>query len=198
MVEDDIEGPLVLVDGPVIGDGMFTKDLGMNGVELASDAVEELGPFGFELTIHQALSFGPVGIPGKAVVLLQVVETGGLHLSRQPCPPVEADLNGEREPGLNTGIEEAEDRVDLVVVEEQAFARAPLQLDFFSQAIAMDLKLGTGFETTEHAHQSAAHLILGQDVAGDSLFVDLTGIEILHRSSASLGFGQGSFFRFLS
>ena len=47
MVEDDIEGPLVLVSGPVVGDGMFREDLGMNGVQLASDAVEQLRPFGF-------------------------------------------------------------------------------------------------------------------------------------------------------
>ena len=46
-----------------------------------------------------------------------------MHLSRQQFPSVEADLNGEREPSLNTGIEEAEDGMDLVVVEEQALAR---------------------------------------------------------------------------
>src|SRR3989442_13656673 len=123
MVEDDIEGPLVLVSGPVVGGGKFTEDLGVNGVELLRDAVEQLGPFGLELTIHQALRFGPVGNPGKAVVLLQVIQTGGMHLSRQPFPSVEADLNGEREPSLDAGIEKAEDRMDLVVVEEQAFAR---------------------------------------------------------------------------
>jgi len=61
----------------------------------------------------------------------------------------------------------------------------------------MDSEGQTGFETAEHTYQSAAHLILGQDVAGDSLFVELTGIEILHRSSASLGFRQGSFLQAL-
>ena len=40
-----------LVSRPVVGDRMFTEDLGVNRVELASDAVEQLGPFGFELTI---------------------------------------------------------------------------------------------------------------------------------------------------
>ena len=102
---------------------MFAKDLGMNGIELASDAVEQLGPFSFELTIHQALSFGPVGNVREAVIMLQVLQIGGLHLSRQPFPSVEADLNGEREPSLDAGIEKAEDRIDLVVVEEEAFAR---------------------------------------------------------------------------
>jgi len=56
--------------------------------------------------------------------MLQVIETGGLHLSRQPFPSIDADLDGEREPGLNASIEEAEDRMNLVVIEEQAFARA--------------------------------------------------------------------------
>src|SRR3984893_6549217 len=57
----------------------------------------------------------------------------------------------------------------------------------------MDLELPTGFETAEHAHQAGADAILSQDVAGDGLFVELTGIEILHRASASLGCSQGSF-----
>jgi len=118
MVENHIESPLVLVSRPVIGDGVFTEDLGVNGVKLASDAVEQLGPSGFELTIHQALSFRPVGDPGETVVMLQVIETSGLHLLRQPFPSVQADLHGEREPGLNASMEEAEDRMDLVVIEE--------------------------------------------------------------------------------
>ena len=57
----------------------------------------------------------------------------------------------------------------------------------------MDLELPTGFDAAQHAYQSVAHTILGQDVAGDGLFVELTGIEILHRASASLGCSQGSF-----
>ena len=62
----------------------------------------------------------------------------------------------------------------------------------------MNLELPTGFEAAQHAHQSAAHAILGQDVAGDSLLVELAGIEILHWASASLGFSQGSFLQSLS
>jgi hypothetical protein len=57
----------VLVNGPIIGEGVFAKNLGMNGIELVSDAVEQLGPFRFELTIHQELSFGPVGNVREAV-----------------------------------------------------------------------------------------------------------------------------------
>src|SRR5215469_7661212 len=57
----------------------------------------------------------------------------------------------------------------------------------------MDLELPTGFEATQHTYQSAAHAILGQDVAGDGLFVELTRIEILYRPSPSLGTGQRSF-----
>jgi hypothetical protein len=49
-------------------------------------------------------------IQGETVVMLQVIETSGLHLSRQPFS-VQADLHGEREPGLNASIEEAEDRM---------------------------------------------------------------------------------------
>ena len=45
---------------------MFTEDLGMNGVELLGDAIEQLGLFGFELTVHQALSFRPVRSKGNS------------------------------------------------------------------------------------------------------------------------------------
>ena len=38
MVENHIESPLVLVSRPVIRDGVFTEDLAMNGVELASNS----------------------------------------------------------------------------------------------------------------------------------------------------------------
>jgi hypothetical protein len=116
---------------------------------------------------------------------------------RQPFLSVETDLNGEREPSLNAGIEKAEDGVDLVVVEEQALARAYLQLQFFRQAIAMDLELPTGFQRAEHADQSAEHAILDQDVAGDGLFIDVAGMEILHWPSTSSGFSQGSFLQAL-
>src|SRR5580704_18466132 len=62
----------------------------------------------------------------------------------------------------------------------------------------MDLELPTGFDAAQHAYQSVADAILGQDVAGDGLFVELTGIEILHRASAIFGFSQGSFLQALS
>src|ERR1700758_1627480 len=103
----------------------------MNGVELLGDAIEQLGPFGFELTVHQALSFRPVGDPRETVVMLQVIEPSVLHLSRQPFPSVQADLHREREPGLNASIEEAEDRMYLVVIEEKAFARPSFNSSFF-------------------------------------------------------------------
>jgi hypothetical protein len=67
---------------------VFAKNLGMNGIQV-SDAVEQLGPFSFELTIHQALSFGPVGNVREAVFMLQVIQTGGMHLLRQPFPSFE-------------------------------------------------------------------------------------------------------------
>src|SRR5258708_6658293 len=123
MVENHIESPLVLVSRPVIGDGVFTEDLAMNRLELASDAVDQLGPFNFELTIQQALTFGPVGNVREAVIIHQVIKTGRLHMAGQTFPSVEEDPNGEREPRVEECKEKAEERMVLVVVEEQALAR---------------------------------------------------------------------------
>ena len=49
----------------------------------------------------------------------------------------------------------------------------------------MDLELPTGFETAEHAYQAGADAILSQDVAGNGLFVELTGIEMCIRDRLS-------------
>src|SRR6266576_6333738 len=57
----------------------------------------------------------------------------------------------------------------------------------------MDLELPSGFDAAQSEYQSVAHTIFGEDVAGDGLFVELTGIEIFHRASAGLGCSQGRF-----
>src|SRR6516165_1908532 len=56
----------------------------------------------------------------------------------------------------------------------------------------MDLELPAGFETAKHAHQPAAHAIVGQDIVGEGFFIDLAGVQILHRASGSFSFSQGS------
>ena len=56
----------------------------------------------------------------------------------------------------------------------------------------MDSEGQAGFETTEHAYQSAAHLILGEDIAGDGFFIHVAGVQIPHGASGSFRFSQGS------
>jgi len=65
---------------------MYTEDLGVNGVELLRDAVEQLGPFGLELTIHPALRFGPVGNPGNSCPAAS--NPNRWHASVAPAIPV--------------------------------------------------------------------------------------------------------------
>jgi len=62
----------------------------------------------------------------------------------------------------------------------------------------MDIEAPAGFDGAEHAHQPAAHAIVGQDIAGDGLFVDVAGVQIYHRAPGSLGLGQGSFLESLT
>src|ERR1700757_642255 len=57
----------------------------------------------------------------------------------------------------------------------------------------MDSEGQTGFETAEHADQPAAHLILGEDIAGDGFFIHGAGVQIPHGASGSFRFSQGSF-----
>jgi len=59
-----------------------------------------------------------VAEPDEAVVeAVEVASTLLLELVGQPLPSVEANLDAEGKPGLDAGVDPAEDRVPVVLVE---------------------------------------------------------------------------------
>src|SRR5215469_3342950 len=49
--KDDVHGPFALVGGPVIAGSKVSQDLGMQGIELSGDGIEQLRPTYFELLL---------------------------------------------------------------------------------------------------------------------------------------------------
>src|SRR5215213_11781494 len=100
----------------------------MFGVERAGDAVERSRPVGLELLIHQPLRKLRVAEPGEAVVYaLEVVLPSAQQLPRQPLPPIDANLDVEREPRLDASVHEPEEWIKPVVVEMKTLAWSGLE-----------------------------------------------------------------------
>jgi hypothetical protein len=177
--EQDVRRPLGLVGRPVIGHGPRLEDLGVERVEPARQGGEGPRPVGGELLGHQALGELRVAEVGEAlVVALEVGVAPALQLMGQPLAAVEPDLDVEGEPGLEAGAEEAEDRVPVVFVEVQALPAPPAQAALGGVRGAVVLEAHAGLDALEGTDQAFRERMLGEQAAGELLFVDRTGLEV--------------------
>jgi hypothetical protein len=96
----------------------------------------------------------------------------------QPLAAVEPDLDVEREPGLQTGADEAEDRVSAVRVDVQALARPQTETALAGIRGAMVLEAHAGLDGLERADHPGRDGRLGQQAAGELLFVGGAGLEV--------------------
>src|SRR5207244_12160858 len=83
----------------------------------------------------------------------------------QPLAAVEADLDRERKPGLDARMHEAEQRMDLVVVQVQALAAARLEIDELALALPHDLVAQAGLDGADPADQALADPVGPSDLA---------------------------------
>ena len=120
--------------------------------------------------------------PCEAVVPSHVAQAGGIHRAGQPLPAVQADLDGEGEPSLDARMHEAEDRMDLVVVEIQALAMTRPQLQMLGLAVADDVIRQAGFDRRQDADQALLDPVLPAIArARSSLLVALEGMKRMGR-----------------
>jgi hypothetical protein len=105
----------------------------------------------------------------------------------QPLPAVEADLDGERKPGLDAGVHEAGHRVDLVMIQMQALAVTWDQLQAFGLGVAHDLIPQAGFDSGEDADQSLLDAVRPGDFAGDLFLVGGARSQIADRPRRVFG-----------
>jgi hypothetical protein len=87
------------LDKETIARNILAQDGVRNGLVCVLSCIEPCWKFEIHrnrMTKKLELKLGPGKClfldPGKTVVLLQVIETSGLHLSHQPFPSVQADL----------------------------------------------------------------------------------------------------------
>jgi hypothetical protein len=107
-----------------------------------------------------------------------------VHLVGEPLSAVHADLDRKREPGLNAGVQEAEERMNGVVVQEQALADAGLELQVFGVAVAVDLKGAARLDAGQHTHQALSDAIFNSDAAGDVLLTGFGRCQVADRSAS--------------
>jgi hypothetical protein len=95
---------------------------------LVCDSVQGLAPSYLGLLIEQLLRLSEVVDLGETVALADVLQPSWPHLLSQPFPSIQTDLGRKRKPGLDTGIHESEDRMNLIVIKKKTFAQPWHQL----------------------------------------------------------------------
>jgi hypothetical protein len=163
----------------------------MLGIERAGDGVECPRPVGIELIIHQAL--GQLGIAQPCEAVVRAFEALALaqQLSGKPLPSVDADLNVEREPGLDAGVHEAEPWIEPVVIEMKALARMEPQSAFVTIGRTLVFERHARFDGLEHTDQPLLDRIFSQHFPRQLLFVHACRLEKRDRSVLSLRLCQG-------
>src|SRR5207245_4481915 len=95
------------------------------------------------------------------------------------------------EPGLNAGVQEAEDGINDVVVQEQALADTRLELQVLRVTVAVDLKGAARLDATQHTHQALGDAIFNSNTPRDSLLTGFGRCQVADRSASCHGLRQG-------
>src|SRR3990172_5243517 len=176
--EEQVGGPLALVGRPVVALGPGPEDLGVEGVERSGEGIEGARPGDGELVIHQPLGAGGVPQPREGVIVAAELDPLALEVRGEPLPAVEADLDGEGEPGLQAGAEEAEDPVPVVLVDVETLPGPKAEAALVGIRRAVILEAHAGFDRLEGADQALVHGVFGEQAAGEGLLVYRAGLQV--------------------
>jgi hypothetical protein len=119
--EDEIAGELGLIDDPA--DVVSRQLLAQQRVDLVGVAIEDFGPVEFGEPIRLTLGFGRFIELGKGVVLDDKAQAKTDQLLGEPVVAVRVDLECERRPGLQTDMDQAQLRVEEIVVKNALLPR---------------------------------------------------------------------------
>ena len=191
--EHDVGCPFALVERPIIAKGKVFEDLGMSGVQELGELVQGRNPGETHLLIHKGLGLGDVGELNKAVVSSTVGQTCMIHHSGEPFATVETDLNAEGQPALDARAHEAEDRINQVMIESQAFAKTGRQFQPMGIRVAVDIKTQARFNRGEHGNETFLDAVARRDLFGDGLLVCVAGRKILDGTPGFQCPAQGRF-----
>jgi len=151
-------------------------------VGLLQQAVQQARPVRSQLFVEERLRAAPILDPGKTVIPPLVAHADAVHLSRQPLPTIHAHMNGKREPGLQTHIDQADVRVIEVMVVVQALAWFATQFEFLLRAVGTYFVRPATLNTLEDADQPLVNAVPLGDFPSPGFLVHVTVVQVLHRA----------------
>jgi hypothetical protein len=92
------------------------------GLTAWASSPKRLDQLALQLLVKQGLGLSNVFQPGEGVFAFAVVQAGLIHLASKPLAAIEADVDAEREPGLDARVHEAEDGMNLVMIKVYTLA----------------------------------------------------------------------------
>lgn len=183
-VEEYVGGEFGLIDSPIVS---LTLEEGIEQrVDLLGEGSKEQGPILMGKCISQSLSLGGVGDLHEGIVDLLETPSATFHLSGEPVMAVDGDLDDEREPALQSHMNETQFGMQEVVVQTQAFTSS--ELNAWTAFCVCDFECGTRFQLREHADQSLANVVSFCDAPGLLVFSHMA-TQVLVRAA---GFGGRS------
>src|SRR5437867_13289255 len=103
----------------------------MSRVEAFGQFPEQSRPIRLALLVEEGLAGGDIFQPDEGIVALAVLQARLIQLPCQPLTTIEANVNAEGEPGLNACMHEAEERMNLIMIQMHALALTVVDLQAF-------------------------------------------------------------------
>jgi hypothetical protein len=183
--EQDVGGVLRLVDRPVVA--VVREHVAEERVGAARQGVEDRGPLQGREAICEPLSTPGIFEPEEGVLQFPVAEPAVVELAGEPLVAVDVDLDGERAPGLQADMEEAEVRIEEVEVEEEALP--PRGTDRWAAAPVGEAKTAARLDRREDTDEPLGDPVAYGDRPG-ALVLAYRGFEVLPGPARSLGHGM--------
>ena len=187
--EQDIAGVLTFAHGPVVG--AQVKALGIDARVKGFGQVSQPGdPPASDEAVYEDLCPGDVGDVNEAVVPLFERDAFFLHAASEPFPAVDADLDGEGDPGLQAHVHEPELTVEEVEVDVETGAIGRFESE--NVVAAEEAEGSADFDASEDTDESFADLVFFDDLASDLFLGSAGGGDVLVGTAMSFGIGFGA------
>lgn len=108
-----IAGPLALFHRPIVRHRKRCEQPAVGRVAPPRQLRQHLRPIRPQLSVQQRLRCRHIGDLDEAVVLLHAADARRVHLPRQPLPPVQTHVNGQRQPTLRPHMNQTKTRVEI-------------------------------------------------------------------------------------
>jgi hypothetical protein len=154
--------------------------------------VEQFQPVGLVLRVGQTLGAEGIGQFNEAVVSPPIGQARGVHWLGQHEPPVEADIDAERIPGLQADVTTAHHGMFVVVIEVKTFALFAYGLEPSPVSGAAYGHSQARLDGAQDRDEAAVDLVALSNILNELLLADLSRtqemVRPLGRGRQLLGF----------